>query len=163
VTKIRIIKEEPEPKDEWDLVPGDSFWQREVFNVEVNRLNNNRQLAECPTCGYHATVYRHTMNTGQLITMVHLLRTEGQNWQQLDTNQTNRSEARACWWKVMDRVYGRPPWYRVTQLGEDFLHGRVTIPKYAVAYQGKLLRLEGDPWHISQVKNFDLDRLMRGE
>lgn len=103
------------------------------------------------------------MNIGQLVTMAGLLRSGGQEWQTLDTRKTNRSESRACWWGVMQRFYGRPPWYRVTQLGEDFLYGRVTIPKFAVEYNGKLLRLEGEPWHISQVKKFDLDRLMRGE
>ena len=52
----------------------------------------------------------------------------------------------------------------MTFQGEDFVERRLTVPKYAVLYDGKLLRLEGEHVNIHAVlpKGFDYHALMRG-
>lgn len=57
---------------------------------------------------------------------------------------------------------GRAGWWKLTPKGVDFIEGRITLPKYAVVYDGKLLELEGDQVGIAQAlsKKFNYAELM---
>jgi hypothetical protein len=58
---------------------------------------------------------------------------------------------------------GHSGWWRVTGLGERFIKEQVEVPKYAVIFDSKLLRLDGSTTvGIREVlgTKFDLEELM---
>jgi hypothetical protein len=59
---------------------------------------------------------------------------------------------------------GRAGWWRITGLGIEWLHSRVSVPTYARVYDGRLLSLTGDPFWVKDAvkERFDLRELMEG-
>jgi hypothetical protein len=57
---------------------------------------------------------------------------------------------------------GRPGLWRITDLGERFVLGRVTVPSHAVVFLARLLRLDGDDMTVRDAlgERFDYDELM---
>lgn len=56
---------------------------------------------------------------------------------------------------------GRAGYWRVTEAGLAFLRGKLTLPKYALVYDGRRLGYTGDPVSINTVApEFRLDDLM---
>ena len=60
---------------------------------------------------------------------------------------------------------GRAGYWRVTLRGEDWLHGKVEVPKYARVYDGRMLSLTGPSWSVFEAlgKKFDYRELMSGD
>jgi hypothetical protein len=63
---------------------------------------------------------------------------------------------------VRDDGSNRVGWWRLTELGSQFVYEQATVPRYADIYNGRRLRLHGPAWSIRQAlgSRFSYDELM---
>lgn len=129
--------------------------------------------ARCPLCRRHVQVYKRQVNAGMARSLITIYRRgleqEG-GWVHLPTQVPARSreEGKLAYWGLLEEATeprpdgGRAGWWRVTDKGSDFIHGLITIERYAYVYNDRVMRREGDPRTIQQAlgKRFDLRELM---
>lgn len=116
--------------------------------------------AQCPCCEQHAQEYRWSLYATAARLLVAIYRAGGteefvETKKHKGIGQGDASRLRL--WGLAEQEKerradgGRSGWWRVTELGEAFILGAATIPKYAYVYDGRLLRTEGDPTTIRDV------------
>lgn len=108
---------------------------------------------DCPTCGQHAAVYRRRLHSGIARALILMYRHGGTSWLHKPTvlkgvGSSARDESIARYWNLVeeerhDRSEGRAGYWRVTERGGRFVLGELRVPRYAVIYNGRCLRLEG--------------------
>jgi hypothetical protein len=82
---------------------------------------------------------------------------------------SDRNFQKMGFWGLIEREKNDNPKKRtsgmwsITKLGIDFVNGKVSVPKYVVTYDGKLVRTEGENVFIRDILNdkFDYEELMR--
>jgi hypothetical protein len=132
--------------------------------------------AHCPWCGQYAKIYRRKLNSGMAYALCCFYRYYRREWG-LIVHEDGRVQrrwggdpAKLFHWGLLEpaesphnRKRRRAGLWRVTQRGQDWVRERITVPRYAVIYDGHLLRLEGDPTNVraALADHFDLDELMR--
>lgn len=104
--------------------------------------------ARCPCCDQHAQRYRWSLYA-TAARLLHRLHAEGGTERYVETKRHKGygqgDASRLRFWGLAEEEPDRRPdggksgWWRVTQLGEDFLAGRATIPKYVYVYNGTVL------------------------
>jgi hypothetical protein len=129
--------------------------------------------APCPCCTQMAKIYRRKVNATMARALIALYRAGGTTRYihapslPGDTHEMSQ----LAWWGLIaeesDRIRddgGRAGWWRVTELGERWLYGAVTIPKYARIYDHRLLKVDGDPTTLEDAlrRPFNLRELMDG-
>lgn len=131
--------------------------------------------ARCPCCSQMAKVYRRTINTGMARSLIamYLHGQDRQSWVHLPTVIGRRSaeEGKLRYWKLVEERPGtrddggHAGFWRLTDLGRQFVAGQVTVPKYARVYNGKLLGLDGPQISIRDAlgERFNYDELMAGD
>lgn len=130
---------------------------------------------KCPACGQHAQVYRRKINGRQADAIIALYRKHGMDWGHVPTIAPRlRGDggmiALLRYWGLVEESPelrddgGRAGWWRVTDLGRDFVLNRVTVPKYARIYDSDLLSLEGVQVSIRDAlgERFNYEELMAG-
>jgi hypothetical protein len=161
---------EPTPKPEHPVpdtatVGEAREWLRE--NVEKG--------AECPLCHQFSKVYRRTI-TSAMARALALIWHEGGWGKHLYVHVPSIDPARGGdvaklenWGLIEEERIARPDggragYWRITNKGEEWLNGKVSVPKYARLYDGKLLSLTGPSWDVFQAlgKRFDYRDLMDG-
>ena len=126
----------------------------------------------CPACDQHVQQYRRTINKGMVAGLLKLYRAAGTHrFVHLPTvvGRKSSEESKLAYWNLIaeERVErpdgGRAGHWGVTQRGHHFLVGTLTVPKFAVVYNGQLLRLEGDPVSVQDCWRapFDLYQLLK--
>jgi hypothetical protein len=103
---------------------------------------------KCPCCTQFAKVYERKINSGMARALIHQYRTVGQEVAHTASLcRFTHEAAQLAWWGLLEQDEerradgGRSGWWRVTDLGRDFALNRVTVPKYARVYDGRLLSL----------------------
>lgn len=130
--------------------------------------------ADCPLCHQRAQTYRRKLNTGQvrgLITMWHVY---GRQWGHLPSTATlarlGGEFARLRYWGLVEEATdprpdgGRAGWWRITDRGQRFVLGQLTVPTYAKIYNNKVQGFEGPHVNIKQAlgTKFNYNDLMNG-
>jgi hypothetical protein len=124
---------------------------------------------KCPCCTQFAKVYRRTINSGMAISLLTMWRAAGADWQHVPTTVggKSREEGKLAYWGLVepqtsDEDEPQRGWWRVTRKGIAWLAGRITVEKYANVYDGRCLRLHGEPITLRQAlgKKFDYEELM---
>jgi hypothetical protein len=130
--------------------------------------------AVCPTCTQHAQVYRWSLYSTAVQALILFQRLGG------TTDFTHSNElkdygykgqgdaARLRMWGLVERQSdqredgGRSGYWRVTSLGERFVLGQVRVPKYAWVYNGRVLRMDGEPVGVREAlgNRFNYDDMM---
>lgn len=135
-----------------------------------------REGARCPCCKQLAKVYRRPLNASMTAVLVSAYGRHGDDWYH---NSTLIREARlkvghdstgARYWGLIEEESvrrvdgGRSGWWRLTELGQQFARGEVTVPKYALLYDNEVLRLEGEAISVAESlgEKFDYEVLMSG-
>lgn len=128
--------------------------------------------APCPCCGQLAKVYRRRVNSGMARSLITMWRKAGLEWVHLPTEigARSREEGKLAYWGLAEEATekredgGRAGWWRVTERGRQFVLGLTTIPRYALIYDGRRLRFDGEPVTIRDAlgAKFDYDQLMAG-
>lgn len=130
--------------------------------------------ARCPCCTQFAKVYRRRINSTQARALAIIYRERGRNWAHLPSLRMklaphhSNEEPKLRYWGLLEEEAlvrpdgGRAGWWRVTDLGEQWVQGLVAIPKYVCIFDSRPLRLEGEPVHIQDAlgARFSLAELM---
>lgn len=130
----------------------------------------------CPVCGQFVKVYNRTITSTmahQLIYAFHTLAEAGQ-WFHVRHVVMGGSGVgdfpKLEHWGLIQRQHHQAGddgkrtsgLWRITEKGIDFIHGRITVPKYALIYNATFLEHAGDPITIKDAlgKKFDYNELM---
>jgi len=133
--------------------------------------------ARCPCCEQYARVYRRKLNATMIRALVALYRAGGTERYVhgptvlRGTNVFGGEVGKlALFGLVAEETArredgGRSGWWLVTREGEEFLHRRRVVRKYATVYDGRRLGWAGDDVTVDDAlgTKFRLDELMRGE
>lgn len=154
---------EPEPPEQLTVDDPVPPVEDDGMTLADARRYLRRYLAEgvkCPCCEQHAQVYRWSLYATAARLLIRLYR-EGGTGTYVETKRHKGigqgDASRLRLWELAEREKERRPdggrsgWWRVTDLGEAFVLGRATIPKYAYVYDGEVIRTEGEPTSISDV------------
>lgn len=139
-----------------------------------NRLAKKaRRGAECPCCTQEVKEYRRPIHSGIARALIEMYKAGGTDWiYKPDVlrgkGSASRDESIARYWGLIEEESKRRPdggragYWRVTELGRDFVLGRVRIPKYAHIYNKECKKLSGELVSIRDClgKKFDYRELM---
>jgi hypothetical protein len=150
----------------------DGMTLRQVRDVLRSVVLNGEGM-NCPCCTQRVDIYERTLNSGMARSLITMYRAAGKEWQHIPTTVGGRSreEAKLRYWGLVeqrgDEVEGKKDsgWWRVTPKGENFIHGRITVPKMARVFNKRLLSLVGSSWSIRDAlgHDFNFQELMYGE
>lgn len=131
--------------------------------------------ADCPCCGQRAQMYRRKINAGMAKSLIHIYRTAGpphaSNWVHVKLiGAASREEGKLAYWGLLEEQRasgmhgGRAGYWRLTSKGYEFIKGLLTIPKYALVYNGRVFGFEGGMVNIKDAlgTRFNYDDLMNG-
>lgn len=123
---------------------------------------------ECPVCRQHAQAYRRQVTRRMVEVMGRMLRWQTEHpdrWVHLaDQEQKSRDTTMLAYWNLITERPGHRGEWRVTDEGDYFLRGQLSILKYAHVYRGKVVGFSGEQIDVFNVApGFDFDALMRGE
>ena len=136
--------------------------------------------AQCPCCSQYAKVYERTLPSATARVMIRLYQhNKGIDYVYLptilDTMKGTPHQGGygtlGHHWGLMEQMPGERPdgsnrvgWWRLTDLGRDFVRGIETVPKTAYLYSGRCLTVGGPPWSVRDAlgHRFNYDELMEG-
>lgn len=134
--------------------------------------------ADCPCCGQFCKVYKRTLGTATATTMIALWRRgEGRDYVNVPElfnsmggiHGGTGDGTKGHHWGLMEQMPGdredgskRNGWWRLTDLGREFVQSHIKMPRYADVYNGRTLKLHGPDWTIRDAlgHKFDYDELM---
>lgn len=125
----------------------------------------------CPCCKQFAKVYRRKLNSTNAMLLIRAYRVAGCAPFHAPTVLSSHAGgewARLLHWGLIADLHlerddgGHAGWWRVTEDGERFVKGRVSVPKYVRIYDGRCLGLQGDLVSIRDClgEKFDYAELM---
>lgn len=131
----------------------------------------------CPCCTQLVRVYRRPLTSVAARALIALYRDHGRSFGYLpDVARTHLSDSAHqggtlslahCWGLIEEERAalgdnGRAGWWRVTELGEQFILERASVPSHARIFNGRVLSLVGDPIGIRSAlgKHFNRTELL---
>lgn len=121
---------------------------------------------KCPCCGQFSKVYKRKINSGMARALISMYKQSTLEWFHLPSVRTwtSRDEAALAYFGLIEQAgvgFAQGTW-RVTELGQLFVLGRIRVHKYARVYDGRLLGLQGDLVDIKDAlgDKFDYEELM---
>lgn len=143
-----------------------------VAAVRSHVMHNLDKGVTCPGCHQHAQAYKRKLNAGQAKSLIDMYRAGGKGWVDVTevTDRRSREEGKLAYWGLVEEFYegrpdgGRPGLWRVTDLGEQFVLGKVDVQSHAKVYNGQCLGLYGQKVSIATVlgTRFNYAELMAG-
>jgi hypothetical protein len=129
---------------------------------------------KCPCCNQRAQVYRRTINSGQARALIGMYRADrARGWIHANSlDSRSREEGKLRYWGLLEEERTRRPdggragYWRITDLGEQFVLGRVRVPSHVHIYDDRLLKVDASKTisiYDALGKKFDYDKLMHGE
>lgn len=126
---------------------------------------------DCPCCSQMAKIYRRRITRPMALALIECWRKGGTHeYVYVADLPTYSSDfAKLVYWGLIEEQRAKRPdggrmgYWRVTPKGEDYLSGRLSLPKYANVYNARCLSLDGYTWadvHDALGKGFDLTELM---
>lgn len=145
-----------------------------VGSLALARYETHRDASAgtvCPCCDQHVRVYRRRLNASMVRALLTMYRAGGVNeYVHTPTLLAGKrgEEARLSYWQLTQESDGtrtdggRRGWWRVTQRGELFLSGHITVMSHVLVYNGRCLRMVGEPMSVRDAlgAEFDLHELM---
>lgn len=126
--------------------------------------------AYCPCCGQRAQLYERKITSTMARALIQMWRHAGIEWCHLPTvvGALRADEAKLVHWGLIEEENvvrddgGRAGFWRVTDLGVQFVQGEVTVPKHAYIYNKRCHGLDGDQVGIQDClgDKFRLDELL---
>lgn len=107
----------------------------------------------CPCCQQRVQVYKRKLASSAAYGLITMYRHHGTEFGHAPSTaelaRLGGELARLSMWGLLEEKPetrddgGRAGWWRVTDLGEAFVHGLCRVPKYAHVYAGQVLMLDG--------------------
>jgi hypothetical protein len=129
--------------------------------------------AKCPCCSQFTRVYRRGIGAPMAHGLIRAYRAAGLEWFHMPTvlNRIAGDHAKLRYWGLIEEDEqavangGRTAGvWRVTELGERFVQCLESVPRYALIYDGRLLRLDKSQGYVTirtaLGTKFDYDELM---
>jgi len=125
--------------------------------------------APCPCCTQYSKVYKRTITANSARLLILIYRDHGQSWVHSRTIGDGTGDlAKLRYWDLIEESTarrvggGHTGHWRITDRGVAFVHRRITVPAYALIYDGQLLELDGDPIGVRDAlgERFDLAELL---
>lgn len=129
--------------------------------------------ADCPLCTQRAQTYRRKINAGMARSLIAMYQINGLDWVHVPSQLSARSreEGKLAYWGLVEERDlkrddgGRAGEWRVTPRGEQFLRAKISVPKYAHVFNGRVMGF--DMSETITVKDalgdkFDYSELMAG-
>lgn len=122
--------------------------------------------AKCPCCRQLAKVYRRNLTSVAARAVGALYRDHGRDFGHMPSvarrhlrdvaHQGGYLVLGAHWGLIEEERElrpdgGRTGWWRITDLGEAWVRGHAAVPKYAHVYDGRCLKVDGDPVTIEDA------------
>lgn len=159
-----------------DLIPAGFHDDMPLAAARAQVLRLRADGVGCPCCGQFAKVYRRKVNSSMargLIAAWHAFGTDFgylQDVRRASKATDNREEPKFRYWGLMEEEPslrpdgGRAGWWRVTPRGVAWLKREISVPKYALIYDGDLLGFEGEHVYITDAigTKFNYADLMAG-
>jgi hypothetical protein len=128
---------------------------------------------DCPLCTQHAKVYQRPIHAMMALELIAFYRHAGREWASLQGSGVQRGGdiAKCRYWGLIEAMQGkrddgstRVGWWRVTDLGEAWIHQQARVKKHARIYDGRCLGLRGEEVTILDAlgKKFNYAELMGG-
>lgn len=138
----------------------------------------------CGTCLQWAKRYRRPLTSAMAYGLVILSREqlrERKEWLHVEQTLKNMPNipssirgdvAKLKHWGLIEPAWGKRPdgstrngYYRVTDKGFDFIHGRISVPSHVLIYNGESQGLIGDLVNIRQAlgKEFNYNEIMHDQ
>ncbi len=138
---------------------GDSLEDAKAF-VQLNLPSG----ASCPCCGQYARLYQRPINATMAVALIliyqHFQRHPNHAWLHVsqflvqakrDSTIAGGDVVKLRYWGLLERASGersdgsnRVGRYRITELGKQFVEGKVAVPKYAFLFNQRLFRLSDE-------------------
>lgn len=156
----------------WDDVPPDpSRPLAEAIAWLRDRVDDPGE--KCPCCTQLAKVYHRHITSSMARTLIAMWRAAGTDWCNVPNliNRKGADEAKLRYWGLVEPQPGergdgstRTGWWRVTDKGRDYVHGKVLVPYTAHVYDSRCLGLHGDDKSIHDAlgHRFNYRELMAG-
>jgi hypothetical protein len=151
------VETQGEPRQREIVVPVNPVQQpltRTLAQARAELMTARTEGAHCPCCDQFAKIYRRRINKTMARSLIALYKAGG-NREPVHSpsvlGQNRGEEARLSYWGLIVEAEGlrddggRRGWWQVTRRGELFLAGALTVPAYALVYNGVCLELAGDP------------------
>ena len=111
----------------------------------------------CPCCEQTVKIYPRSINS-------HMIRTLVQLYEQGERKLPQHDSSQPHFWGLIKLAEseGPPAKWVVTEKGIDWLRGRITIPRYALIYNGEVYGWSREQWSVSEAakKDFDLQEIL---
>lgn len=133
----------------------------------------------CPCCDRWGKIYGRNINKTMAAAVVWLFQQEGDEngWVHLPTKaplwlMRSKQLPSMRWWGLIERKAKDPKdasarfsgFWRLTELGKQWVVGHASVPRMAWTYDGEVERLDGDPVTVSQCFDsyFDYSEVVAG-
>ncbi len=148
--------------------------------VQLNLTNGT----VCPCCAQFAKVYKRklysTIAVALCLIYQHFQKNPGHTWLHVqaflieakrDSSIMGGDVVKLRYWGLIERAAGerddgsdRIGRYRITELGKQFVEGKVAVPGYVFLYNGHVLRMSEEMTTIQEAlgAKFNYSELMRG-
>lgn len=137
----------------------------------------------CPSCGQYCKVYRRKLNSTMALALVLIYQffksRPSAEWLHVaaflvkvksDSSIAGGDVVKLRYWGLLERATGgrddgsdRVGRYRITELGKQFVEGKIAVPRYVYLYNQLLLRLSEEMTTIKDAlgDKFKYDELMK--
>jgi hypothetical protein len=149
------------PTDEWSLGQARD-WTRDRAAAGIS----------CPLCRQEVKVYRRKLDGSMCRSLIAFYRhgdRHQRGWSRYSDTLTQdgigyhgADYGKLAYWGLLEPDPDRRGYWRVTELGLEFVRREATVPSHAVIYDSRCLRVDGDPVEIVTClgKKFDYWELM---
>lgn len=151
----------------WDpdkfTFPGTSIFEQVcVVAFRAVRHAIRKKGGECPCCGQHIQVYQRSIYKRMakcLIWVVAQYQRSGGEWVSIKDGPLfhGGDNAKLVYWHLLIRNTHTSNLYKPTQLAVDFTHGKVSVPKHAFVYNGKVRGFSQEHVTIKDCLEGDFD------
>lgn len=170
--------------DENGPVPGLIYSGTDLDGAKAFVQTNLRDGVTCPCCGQLCKVYKRKLNSTMALALVLIYQYfkthKHADWLHVaaflvkvkrDSSIAGGDVVKLRYWGLLERAAGERPdgsdrigRYKITDLGKQFVEGRVAVPQYVYLYNQLLLRLSEEMTTIKDAlgQRFNYDELMKG-
>ena len=162
---------------------GPAFEGESLEEAKAFVQHHLRDGVTCPCCGQLAKVYKRSINSTMALALCliyqHFAKNPDHAWVHIpqfliqvkrDSTIAGGDVVKLRYWGLLERVVGerddgsnRLGHYKITEIGKQFVLGKIAVPKYVYLYNQLLLRLSEEMTTIHEAlgDRFNFFELMR--
>jgi hypothetical protein len=150
LTRYDYLDTPPQPEPD----PQPLFDARPMWEVRQQLEVDRHEGTTCPCCDQYVKVYHRKLTAMTARILIEMWVRAGQEWVWLPSMPEGKhgDTAKARYWGLIEaptEPLSRPDgstrvgWWRLTDLGAQWVRGEASVPAYALVYNGQLLELDG--------------------